>query len=115
MQALTCCHNNKNKKGGADCSVLISLSRICGILCLNPSTKAGRKTQSGLTVLSLQAHVQQENPAISLAIRFGTGKHVWKLLTNVIIGGVLVVGALENIAQELEIFVSQRSGLTMVG
>ena len=60
------------------------------------------------TVLSLQAHVQQENPAISLAIRFGTGKHVWKLLTNVIIGGVLVVGALENLAQKIRIFVSQR-------
>ena len=66
------------------------------------------------TVLSLQAHVQQENPAISLAGRFGTGKHVWKLSTHAIIGRVLVVGALENIAEELEIFVSQRNGLTMV-
>ena len=66
------------------------------------------------TVLSLQAHVQQENPAISLAGRFGTGKHVWKLSTHAIIGRVLVVGALENIAQEPQIFVSQRNGLTMV-
>ena len=66
------------------------------------------------TVLSLQAHVQQENPATSLALRFGTGKHVWKLLTHVIIIGVLVVGALENIAQEPQIFVSQRNGLMII-